>query len=170
MSFAQRLPFDAFFSFQFCSNSGAVRRAPSTQDGFHRTRYCLRGLPRPCFVSLSLMISPSQLCCGNCNTPPPRPIRRKWSTKSIVRNCSLLRSACKEGVTQALAWPAFDSNLSATMFAVNGFKGESSYLPGRQDHSGTNGLLWACSLFVVTGRNEHSWNVLFRLQIFYQDV
>ena len=59
---AQRLSFDAFFSLQLCSNSGAVRRAPSTQDCFHRTRYCLRGLPRPCFTSLSSTISPSQLC------------------------------------------------------------------------------------------------------------
>ncbi len=37
----------AFLSFQFCTNPGAVSWRPSTQDGFHWTRYWLRGLPRP---------------------------------------------------------------------------------------------------------------------------
>ncbi len=43
MPFTQRrlIDLDDFFSFQFRSSSGAVRRAPITQDGFHRTRYCL---------------------------------------------------------------------------------------------------------------------------------
>lgn len=50
----QSLRFDAFLIFQLFTKSGAVRWPPSTQDDFHFTRYCLRGLPRPCFIFLSV--------------------------------------------------------------------------------------------------------------------
>ena len=54
----QRLRCDAFISFQPSTNPGVVRRPRSTQDDFHRTKCCLRGLPRPClylFRRLSLL-------------------------------------------------------------------------------------------------------------------
>ena len=77
--FTQRLNFDAFFPFQFSTNPGAVRRPPSTQDDFQRTRYCLRGLPRPCFISLSSTTSPSQLCYSSMTA-----MRDRSPTASIL--------------------------------------------------------------------------------------
>ncbi len=74
----QRLRCDAFISFQRSTNLGVVRWPRSTQHDFHRTKYCLRGLSRPCFTSLSSTISPSQLYCSQMTTiqdcPPANPI------------------------------------------------------------------------------------------------
>jgi len=52
----------ALFSFQFYIKSGAAIRPRSAQDCFHRMRYCLRGPPRPCFASISPIISPFPFC------------------------------------------------------------------------------------------------------------
>jgi len=64
MSVVQRLCFEACFSFQSCNNSDVVRRAPSIQDRFDRTRYCLREIPHSCFAVLSLTTTPSQPRCS----------------------------------------------------------------------------------------------------------